>query len=201
MQSPPACVFFLMAWELLIRRRAVKLFLRIPLLLAMVWLALEAIVAYACRFKQGYPLWPLLGLAGCFWAYTRLRPDYSQPKPVVYDGQSLESTLFLALAVTGSAVVLHGRGEQAWTPVWFLHMAVLTFFQLLVPYLAGRPFARAQASVTAIAAFLLLGLLWKGSDLGCCSVADLIRPPAPVKEIFPAPPRQTTQRTLPTAHL
>jgi hypothetical protein len=141
----------------------------------MVWLALEAVVAYTCRFKDGYPLWPLLGLASCCWAYTRLRPNHTKPRAVVYDGQSLESTLFRFLAAVGSAVVLNVRGEKALEPLWYLHMAVLTFSLLLIPYLIGRPFVRARALVTACSAFLLLGLLFIGDDLGCCSVTDLLR--------------------------
>ena len=202
MRGRALCVIFRMAREMLLERGAVKLLLRIPLLLAMVWLALEAVVAYTCRFERGYPLWPLLGLAGCFWAYTRLRPDHSKPRAVTYDGQSLESMLFLLLAVVGSAVVLNARGEKALEPLWYLHMAVLTFSQLLIPYLAGRPFVRAQALVTAAMAFLLLGLLWKGSDLGCCSVTDLLRNPKPAWKGLLATPRKTAYPTsLPTARL
>jgi|GEM_PF-5375847 len=160
----------------------VKLLLRVPLLLAMAWLTLESIAAYTCRYKEGYPLWPLLGLATAFWAYTRLRPEKSAPARVVnYDGQSLESTLFLLFALVSSAVVLNFRDEEALQPLWFLHMAILTFFQLLIPYLAGRPFLRAQAWVTAVAGFVLLGLLWMGTDLGCCDFLNGLRHPTPRK--------------------
>ena len=144
----------------------------------MAYLACVTVVRYVFAFDDGYPIAPLIGVALSFWAFVELRPPHQQPKPVVYTGQSLNSVLFLILAFISAAFILGLRNEVAFTTSWSVHLATLTFFQLLLPYVISHPFIRAQSIVAAIATLVLVAILWKGTTMNRAprSMECLMRP-------------------------
>ncbi len=131
----------------------------------MLWFAIQACVQYAFEFGQGYSLLPLAGLCACLWAYNRLRPAYLASKSVTYVNQSADPLLLLLLSAIGAAFFLQLRGEHAFQPLWFVHLATLTLFQLLIPYMIATLFSRRQTLASAIAVLFLLGMMWKGTEL------------------------------------
>lgn len=149
-----------------------KLLARIVLLLLVLYLAFEALVAYVFDYRHGYPLWPLLGMGTGFWAYLSLRPPHVRARMVAADIHSLDSFLFFLLAIAGAAFVLHMRGQEAMTPLWGLHLVILTFFLLLFPSIIAYPFVKWQSPVTMVAVFILLGLLWKGEKLFAMPIGE-----------------------------
>ena len=140
-----------------------RLSLRILLFIAMCHLACVTVVRYVFAFDDGYPITPLLGVGACFWAFVELRPPHRPPKPVIYTGQSLNSILFLVLAMISATFILGLRNEVAFSTPWCLHFATLTFFQLLLPYIASSGFGRTQNAVATVATLTLVAMLWKGS--------------------------------------
>ena len=148
----------LLLWE------SMKLILRGLLVVAMFILAGWALHVYAFDYTHGYPLLPLLALAVCFWACLRLRPAHARAV-TFHQAQSVDSVLFLILALLGSTFILKMRGETSFQPQWFLRLATLTLFMLLVPYMAAFVFTRRHITVSAVVTLILLGLLWKGTEL------------------------------------
>ncbi len=140
---------------------------RVVLLLAMVRFSFQALIGYAFDFREyGYPLWPLLALGLCFAVYLRLRPRVPAPvEPVKErDFSSVDHTfLLLILSVVSSAFLLDKRGEDPFTPTYFLHLSTLTLFLLLLPFIAACGFGRARAFVTAVATLILMFFLLDGT--------------------------------------
>lgn len=141
-----------------------KLLFRILLLLGMLFLAYQTSIRYAFAFHDGYPILPLIALGFCFTTYVKLRPPHA-PNPMAYDSRSTDPILILLLAVSASAYLLNVRGEHAFTLIWFLHLCSLTFFALLVPFIAGYASGRAKNIVATLTALLLAVMFWKGTEM------------------------------------
>jgi len=147
----------------------VKLVLRVALLLAVVRFAAQALIGYAFDFRtHGYPLWPLLGLGGAFAAYLKLRPP-PQEKPEKRERAEISyanidnAFLLLILALVSSAFLLDKRGEDPFTPMYFLHLSTLTLFLLLLPFIVSCLFGRARTFVTAVSTLVLMAFLVDGT--------------------------------------
>ena len=179
---------------------AVKSFLRILLLAGICRFAYDAVVSYVFAFDEGYPFAPLLGMAACFWAFLQLRSPYSPPRPVVYQGLSPNSALFVTLSALAAAFILEIRRESALTNTWCLHFAALTFFQLLIPFIASYAFIRVQTAVAATITFLLVAMLWRGTEMnrsarfpvehteaGLCPATSIVIPAANPVQTRPKP--------------
>lgn len=142
-----------------------KLLARIILLLLVLGLAFEALVAYVFEYRQGYSLWPLLGMGLAFWGYLSLRPSHKRPRMMAADVHSMDSFLLFLLTIAGAAFVLYMRGQEAFTLSWGLNLVILIFFLLLFPSVIAYPFVKRQSAVTMVVVFILLALLWKGERI------------------------------------
>ncbi|MEI6349564.1 MAG: hypothetical protein WCP06_00490 [Verrucomicrobiota bacterium] len=141
-----------------------KTLIRLPLFLVMLWLTCHSVFRYGFDFREGYPIWPLVGLAICFRAYVRVGDSYPVPRPVMFVGSMIDSILLFFLALLASLFLLQLRHEHAFTPVWMLHLSILICFQLLVPWIAAYTFGGSKTAVTTLVSILLILTLWKGSD-------------------------------------
>ncbi len=140
---------------------------RIALLPAMIWFAFRAVIGYAFEFRShGYPLWPLFGTAIALALYLKLRPMASrdEPKEKTRSFSDVDHAfLLLILSVVSSAFLLDKRGEDPFTPTYFVHLSTLTFFLLLLPFMVSCLFGRERALVTAISTLLLMFFLLDGT--------------------------------------
>lgn len=159
----------------------------------MVRLSVQAIAGYAFEFTGGYPLWPLLGLGGCFWLYLLAQPRDSRLN-IQYRAESLDSSLFLLLALACSAFVLDRRGEPILTLPYFWHLSVLTLFQMLIPFIIATCLRRAQLFTTAITALLLMFFLYKGSEQKAGPVLDYLESANAYQRVNPTPDPLETAR-------
>ena len=130
----------------------------------MLWLAYLTSLRYAFAFEDGYPLYPVILLGFCFSAYVRLRPP-NTPRPVVYTSRDIDPLMVLVLAVLSCAYLLDQRGETPYTLTWFLHMSVLTYFAMLIPFILGYASGRAKTVVVTLAALILAAMFWKGTEI------------------------------------
>ncbi|HWL51532.1 MAG TPA: hypothetical protein VNQ90_03805 [Chthoniobacteraceae bacterium] len=139
---------------------------RILLLPVMIWFAFRAVIGYAFEFRlHGYPLWPLFGTAITLAIYLKLRPLASRERPrEIRSFSDIDHAfLLLILSIVSSAFLLDKRGENPFTPTYFIHLSTLTFFLLLLPFMVSCVFGRERALVTAISTLLLMFLLLDGT--------------------------------------
>lgn len=136
---------------------------RIAIFLGILWLAYLTSLRYAFAFEEGYPLYPVILLGLCFSAFARLRPPHT-PRPVVYTSRDIDPLMIFVLAVLSCAFLLDQRGEKPYTMTWFLHMSVLTYFALLIPFIMGSVSGRAKTVVATLTALILAAMFWKGTE-------------------------------------
>ena len=148
-----------------------KPLLRISLFLGMLWLAYHTSLLYAFSFEDGYPLYPVILLGFCFSAYVRLRPP-SAPRPVVYTSRCIDPLMILILAVLSCAFLLDERGEKPYTLNWFVHMSVLTYFAMLIPFMMGYASGRAKTIVATLTALILAAMFWKGTEMNRTKISQ-----------------------------
>ena len=146
-------------------------------------------VGYAFDFRAyGYPVWPLLIVGLSFAGYVRLRPPTAA---VDSENERQERTrdavAFLILAILTSAFLLEKRGEVPFTPVYFLHLSTLTFFQLLVPFIIAFACDHARPLVTTLATLALMAVMIDGTYMD----------PVPVIQYFQAARAYTPGDPLP----
>jgi hypothetical protein len=144
--------------------RGVKPLLRISLFMGMLWLTYLTSLRYAFGFEDGYPLYPVILLGLCFSVYVRLRPPHA-PRPVVYTSRDIDPLMIFVLAVLSCAYLLDQRGEKPYTVTWFLHLSVLTYFALLIPFIMGVASGRAKTVVATLTALILVAMFWRGTEV------------------------------------
>lgn len=148
----------------------------------MLWFSYRTSLRYAFAFEDGYPLYPMIVLGACFSAYVRLRPR-GAPRPVVYTSRDIDPLILSALALLSCAFLLEYRGEEAFTLTWFVHLSVLTYFAMLIPYIAGYASGgKAKPVMATLTALVLAAMFWYGTEL------QKNREPGPPQNVNVAPP-------------
>ncbi len=151
-------------------RGVTKLVLRIVLLFVCARFGFAALKSYAFAFREyGYPPWPLFGLGIAFALYVALRPRSDPARrggeapPSGSAGNVDHALLFLVLALVSSAFLLDKRGESPFTPVYFLHLSALTFFQLLLPFITAFGLQKGRSLMMMISMLILTAFLVNGT--------------------------------------
>jgi hypothetical protein len=128
----------------------------------MLWTAYQTSLLYAFNFEDGYPIYPVIVLGVCFSAFVRLRPP-GAPRPVVYTSRDVDPFMIFVLAVMSCAFLLDHRGEKPFTLTWFVHMSVLTYFAMLIPFITGYASGKGKKVVATLTALALATMFWKGT--------------------------------------